>query len=288
MILITGAAGKTGQAIIRALSTRSVKIRALVHRTSQMYAVKSAGASTVFIGDMADEKQLAAAVSDVHIVYHICPNVSPHEVDFGRKILDASVREGIDRLVYHSVLHPQVEAMPHHWAKMRVEELILQAGLPFTILQPAAYMENLLPYWKDIISGRLSLPYRPETRLGMVDLEDVAEVAAKVILEPQHAGAIYELCGPGNYSQTELAYELGQALGIEIQVDSVSTDAWKANAKKNGLGEYEINALVLMFDYYNKYGFWGNSNVLEWLLGRKPRDVKSFINRIVIEKSANI
>ena len=287
MILITGAAGKTGQAIIRALSTRSVKIRALVHRKSQMYAVKSAGASTVFIGDMADEKQLAAAVSDVHIVYHICPNVSPHEIEFGRKILDASVREGIDRLVYHSVLHPQVEAMPHHWAKMRVEELILQAGLPFTILQPAAYMENLLPYWKDIVSGRLSLPYRPETRLGMVDLEDVAEVAAKVILEPQHAGAIYELCGPGNYSQTELAYELGQALGIEIQVDSVSTDAWKANAKKNGLGEYEINALVLMFDYYNKYGFWGNSNVLEWLLGRKPRDVKSFINRIVIEKSAS-
>jgi uncharacterized protein YbjT (DUF2867 family) len=288
MILITGAAGKTGQAIIKALSSKSVKVRALVHRKSQVNVVKSAGASTVIVGDMGEEKQLASAFSDVQIVYHICPNVSPREVEFGGKILEASMRKGIDRLVYHSVLHPQIEAMPHHWAKMRVEELIFETGIPFTILQPAAYMQNLLAYWKDIVAGKLSLPYRPETRLGMVDLVDVAEVAARVILEPRHEGAIYELCGPGNHSQIELADEIGQVLGIDIEVDYVGIDTWKAGAKKSGLGPYQISSLISMFEYYDKYGFWGNSNVLQWLLGRKPHDVKSFVDRFLFEESASV
>ncbi len=77
-------------------------------------------------------------------------------------------------------------------------------------------------------------------------------------------------------------------MGIEIKVNSVSIDDWKTNAEENGLGRYQINALALMFDYYDKYGLWGSSNVLQWLLGRKPNDLNSFIDRILIEKSASI
>ena len=61
-------------------------------------------------------------------------------------LAEAARRAGIRHLVYHSVLHPQVEAMPHHWQKMRVEEQLFAAGLPYTILQPAAYMQNVLAH----------------------------------------------------------------------------------------------------------------------------------------------
>ena len=91
------------------------------------------------------------------------------------------------RAVIRSVFHPQVEAMPHHWRKMRVEEKLLASGLPFTILQPAAYMQNILAYWDDIAHrGRYALPYAPDSRLSSVDLEDVAQAAALVLTESGH------------------------------------------------------------------------------------------------------
>ena len=65
----------------------------------------------------------------------------------------AAQSAGVERFVYHSVLHPQVEIMAHHWQKMRVEEQLFESGLSFTILQPAAYMQNVLAGW----DGRFEL-----------------------------------------------------------------------------------------------------------------------------------
>ncbi len=71
------------------------------------------------------------------------------------------------RFVYHSVLHPQIEAMPHHWAKMRVEEMLFAAGFDLTILQPTAYMQNILGAWRGIVEdGVFRVPYPVETRLS--------------------------------------------------------------------------------------------------------------------------
>lgn len=68
-------------------------------------------------------------------VYHICPNVHPQEVEIGRIAIDAARAAHVERFVFHSVLRPQIEAMPHHWRKLRVEEMLLASGLNFTILR---------------------------------------------------------------------------------------------------------------------------------------------------------
>ena len=72
----------------------------------------------------------------------------------------------MEHFVYHSVLHPQTEKMNHHWQKMRVEEMIFESGLPFTILQPAPYMQNLLAGWKSIVEdGVLRVPYSVDSEI---------------------------------------------------------------------------------------------------------------------------
>ena len=77
-----------------------------------------------------------------------------------RVVIGAAREADVEHLVFHSVLHPQIEAMPHHWQKMRVEELLLQSGLHYTILQPTIYMQNILASW-DAISqnGVYPVPY---------------------------------------------------------------------------------------------------------------------------------
>jgi uncharacterized protein YbjT (DUF2867 family) len=282
MILVTGAAGKTGRAVIRALRARGQSIRALVHRPEQAQAIASLGAKEVVAGDMRRQAVMERAASGVRAIYHICPNISPDEGTMGRTVLDAARAAGVELLVYHSVLHPQTEAMPHHWQKLRVEELLFESGLAYTILQPAAYMQNLLAYWEAIVEqGIYRLPYAVETRLGMVDLEDVAAAAAIVLTEPGHAGATYELAGADALSQIEVAHVLARHLGRPVRAQTQSLEEWERGARASGLGDYQVRTLIQMFRYYGQHGFWGNPNVLAWLLARPPATLDAFVERTV-------
>jgi uncharacterized protein YbjT (DUF2867 family) len=280
MILVTGAAGKTGRAVIRALTTKGEAVRALVHRPEQVRLVEGLGAREVVVGDMRLQATLGQAAQGARAVYHICPNVSPYEIDIGQVAIGAARSAGVKHFVYHSVLHPQVEAMPHHWQKLRVEEQLFGSGLPYTILQPAVYMQNVLAHWDQIVEqGVYPVPYAVETRLGMVDLEDVAEAAAAVLTEPGHVGAVYELAGMEVLSQAEVATILSQQLGRPVRAEAVSLETWERRARESGLGDYQVETLVKMFRYYECYGFWGNPRVLSWLLGRSPTTFAAFVER---------
>lgn len=282
MVLVTGAAGKTGLAIITALSKGHNAIRAFVHRKEQVSRVTVAGASEVVIGDMLDRTLLYKAMRGVHQVYHICPNVSPDELTIGQMAIEAARENRINHFVYHSVLHPQVEKMPHHWQKMRVEEAIFESGLPFTILQPALYMQNISAGWDAIVSsGIYTVPYYEETRLTLVDLKDVAQVAINVLTTQSHVGAVYELCGPDTLSQKEVATVIGDRLGIQVGTQQIDRLRWARQAKARGLGIYQIDSLLQMFDYYEQFGFDGSSNVMNWLLGRPGTSFSAFIDRLV-------
>jgi NAD(P)H dehydrogenase (quinone) len=240
------------------------------------------GAREAIVGDMRDPAAMARAVQGVRTIYHICPNMSPDELAIGQAVIEAARAVGVAQFVYHSVLHPQTEAMPHHWLKLRVEERLFESGLAFTILQPAAYMQNLLAHWPRIVAeGVYPVPYAVETRLGLVDLKDVAEAAALVLIEPGHVGATYELSGPDALTQVEITAILSEQLGCPVRAEAVPLDAWQRGARAAGLGDYPIETLLQMFRYYERHGFWGNPRVLGWLLGRPPTSFATFVKRSV-------
>ena len=278
MILITGAAGKTGQAISHALSNQGVAVRAFVYRAEQIELMQAIGAQEAVFGDLLDKAALKQVVQGVQAIYHICPNMNPNEIEIGRRIINAARLAGVSRFVYHSVLRPHTQAMPHHWHKLLVEEMIFESGLNFTILQPAAYMQNILANWQTIkAKGIYTVPYPVETRLSVVDLGDVAAIAAKFLTESSHTSAIYELAGSENPNQIEVAKTFSQVLGRSVMAQQISIDDWAAGAKKAGLGAYQIETLVKMFRYYGQHHFEGNSNVLGWLLGRPPTTLRDFL-----------
>ncbi len=279
-IAVTGAAGKTGRALVAALARRAAPVRALVRSAAQADAVRAAGAAAVVVGDLRDPTALDPLLAGAAALYHICPNMHPEEVAIGRGVLAAVQRAEGTRLVYHSVLHPQVEAMPHHWAKLRVEEALFAAGILFTILQPAAYMQNVLAQRRRIVEeGIYGVPYATGTRLGMVDLEDVAEAAARVLCEPGHDGAIYELAGADVLTQDAVAACLAEATGRPVRALHQERSAWEEEARRQGLPEYALRTLLAMFVYYEEHGFGGNPTVLRLLLGREPVSFAAWAKR---------
>jgi uncharacterized protein YbjT (DUF2867 family) len=285
MILITGSAGKTGRAIIRELSKGKETVRALVHRFDQVAWLERLGVDDVLIGDILNPASIVKAIQGVRAIYHITPNISPDEVIIGKTVIRATQSANVERLVFHSVMHPHVEAMPHHWQKLRVEELLFESGLPFTILQPTVYMQNILTQWDQILKyGIYTLPYSTATRLSLVDLEDVARVAAMVLTEPGHQGATYELVGTPAMSQIDIADVLSEQLDRPVTVKAVPIEEWERGARASGLGDYQVLTLIKMFSYYERYGFVGNSNVLSCLLRRQPSSFADFVSRIESER----
>jgi NAD(P)H dehydrogenase (quinone) len=281
MILVTGAGGKTGKAVLNALVARGVAARAFVRSSRHHAALEAIGVSDVVVGEMDDPKALSQALRGTKAVYHICPNVSPRELPSAKAVVAAALACDIQRLVYHSVLHPQIEAMPHHWAKLRVEEMLFSSGLDVTILQPTAYMQNALAEWDHMVGdGIYRVPYPIDTRLSLVDLDDVAEAAALVLTEDGHSGASYELVGTRPMSQIEIAEVFGHALHKTVLAEAESTESWEQRTRSAGMDDHQRETLIKMFQSYARDGLKGNPNVLGWLLGRPPASLASFAARM--------
>ncbi len=280
MILVTGAAGKTGRVVIQELVAKGARVRALVHHREYIERVEEIGAIEVIHGDLCDQRTVDKAVEGIRAIYHIPPNVHPDEVAIGKTVISAAQSAEVEHFVYHSVVHPHIEAMPHHWQKMRVEEHLFSCGLAFTILQPAAYMQNILAQWDTLIGdGCYRVPYPLETQLSLVDLKDVAEVARLVLTEDGHAGATYELIGTKPMSQVEVAQTLSDGLGRDVTAERTPIEVWERGARDAGLGTYAIETLTQMFLYYEHHDFVGSPQILSRLLGRPPTTLAEVIER---------
>jgi uncharacterized protein YbjT (DUF2867 family) len=267
-------------AILKNLSQQGAQVRALVRNQTQADKVTVFKGVEVAYGDLLNETSLEDALQGIKVLYFICPNMSPDELKIGTNLIRLAKKQQVQRFVYHSVLHPQIEEMPHHWQKMRMEETLLASGLDFTILQPCAYMQNILGGWKNIQAGRYVVPYNPEARISIVDLEDIGKVAAKVLLETGFSNAIFELAGPEALSQIEVAEKISETLKQKVTAIQQPHAEWKENAINAGLPALEIEWLLTMFNYYDHYGLTGNSLVLEYLLGVSPTTFNQFLNRI--------
>ncbi|HSH04321.1 MAG TPA: NmrA family NAD(P)-binding protein, partial [Anaerolineae bacterium] len=220
MILVSGAAGKTGQAVVGALVARGARVRGLVRRAEQESVVRKAGGAEVVVGDMLAGEAWERGVAGTTAVYHIPPNMHPDELKIGQLAIAAAGAAKVRCFGYHSVLWPQTEAMPHHWQKLRVEELLLRSGLAYVMVQPSAYMQNLAAMRARVVQeGVLAAPYGAESRLSLVDLGDVAEVVARLLVDEGLWYGSYGLCGTRGLSQREVAAEWGAVLGRVVRAE---------------------------------------------------------------------
>jgi len=282
VILVTGAAGQSGLAVIRALARRGASVRALVRRDAQADAVRAAGAGAVAVGDLRDDAAVRAACVGAQAIYHICPNVQQDEPAIGRRAIDAALRAGIGRFVFQSVIHALSRAMPHHVNKLLVEEQLVESGLDFTILQPTVFMQNTVKEWPAILAdGTFDQPYSAAAPICLVDLEDVAEAAAICLTEPGYGGAIFELCGQPALTRHEMAAIIAGVLGRPVRAVAGSFDAWLVRFLGPSPEPYRRDTLRIMMAHYDRHGLaGGNPLVLRTLLGRAPTLYRDFIRRL--------
>ena len=277
-VAVVGAAGQTGKRILQALTRHGARVRALVHRDDQVPRVPEASeASAVALEDMAGLTRAFTAGVDRNPL-HCPPAFDAREEQYGANVIAAAEGAGLPRLIYHSVMHSATPSMVHHQRKARVELALRESPLEWTVLQPCIYSQTILRFLSED-GTQLRVGFSPEQWFTPIDVEDLAEAAASVLLESGHEYANYELAGSERLNIMGMARAISTALGKDVRVTSLAPAAVAAAAAAR-LGQEASLEMKAMLDHYDKYGYCGNSNVLRMLLRREP---VSFLDAVTRE-----
>lgn len=285
MLLITGANGQTGRAVLAALVRQGIAPTCMTSNARSAAALEALGGKPV-VADFRDHASLVRAFSGAARIYHIPPRMQPDEARIGHNVIRAAIEAGVRQLVVHSVIVPHLEHIVFHWAKLQVEVALFEHGqrLPYTIVRPTNYMQNAEWFWPMLAEeGRFVFPYSADVRLTWLDVEDVGEAAARILTSDGHELATYELAGrEACLNRHEMAAIWSQALGRPVGAEVMPLDEYMALPRWQGRKPEDMARLRTMFSHYDHVGLpAGNHRTLSMLLGRPATSYREYAVRTV-------
>jgi len=218
MIVVTGASGKLGSLVVKALLERvpAGEIVAAVRSVEKAAELKVLGVE-LREADYARPETLTAAFASAEKVLLISSNaLGPERVAQHQAAIDAAVKAGVKLLAYTSLLG--VEGSPLILAKdhLATEKAIRKSGLTFVFLRNGWYLENHTEALGPALAHGAILGAAGEGRFSSAAREDYARAAAAVLTSAGHENKAYELAGDSSYSLTELAAEVTKASGKTV------------------------------------------------------------------------
>ncbi|NKB42640.1 MAG: NAD(P)H-binding protein [Alphaproteobacteria bacterium] len=280
-VLVTGSHGRTGKPVVKALSNQGAVVTAFVRDANQEDEMKTLGASKIAVGDMDDPKTIKSALEGCDAIVHIGPPMHPDEKTMTGHFVSAAKEAGLSKFVYYSVMHPLRREVRHHSLKLDTEEMLIESGIPYSIVQPMRYMQHLEPIWKKVTNeGVHAMPFNTHIKFNVVDLLDLADATAKVTLDDGWLYGTYELAGPESLSQTDMADIISTVISKPVTAEQVPIKAMQEKAKAGGASDDRVRQMSIMNEHYDAFGFLGNSRILELVLGRKANTFEEYVRRL--------
>lgn len=278
-ILVTGSTGTVGSAVLRALQSHGADLRGLVRHNAKELPE---GVQSV-TGDMTDVDSMRAALKGVRTLF-LLNAVTPDEVTQAITTLNLAREAGIERIVYFSVLHSDLYTnVPHFTGKYTVERMIEQLDLPVSILRPAYFMQNDLML-KEVIQGHGVYPMPVgSVGLAMVDVRDIADVAAHELLRRDQAPqplprTLINIVGPNRLNGEDLARTWSEVLGRPIAYRGDDTAAYEQQIRQFAPGwmAYDMRMMLERFQTDGMVPEPGDVERLTGMLGRPLRTYRDF------------
>src|SRR5215212_65413 len=223
-ILVTGATGNVGSAVLDNLGTTDGNLRTLAHDESSARSLKDRGVEAV-VGDFLEPETLGPALEGMSTVLLITP-IHPEQVTQASNVINAAKDSGNDPRIVRLSVHQASHEAPSRNSRQhaQIEDELRSSVLPYTLLRPTTFMQNTLATARTVASeGRIYQPFK-DGKLGMIDARDIGEVAAKVLTEEGHEGEVYTLTGPAAISFYDVAEALSEVLGKEVSYTNFTTE----------------------------------------------------------------
>src|SRR5262249_26520988 len=199
MILVTGAAGLSGSAVVREFSRNGMQVRALVRDRSKAGVLAGLPHIDLVEGDMAHAETLGPALAGAKRVLLISSS-NPHMVETQCRFIDACKAAGSAHVVKFSGKESGIGFDPKNFRFTRmheeIEHYLQAAGFAWTHLRPSQFMQVYLREAPTIAGKGLLLLPLEHVKLSPVDIEDVAKIAFALLSQGGHEGRAFNITGP--------------------------------------------------------------------------------------------
>ncbi|NUS43395.1 MAG: SDR family oxidoreductase [Mycobacteriaceae bacterium] len=251
MILVTGANGRPGSAVVREFAQHGHPVRALVRDPAKATALEElAGVETV-VGDMLWPDTLTAALDGVEGVLMIS-GAGPDMLETQCTFIDAAKRAGVEHIVKFSgddhITGWEPEKFRSTRSHEQVQRYLLASGVPWTVLRPSQFMEVYFEEVPDIVGrDELRLPMGAAT-LVPVAIADIAKVAHAVLTTDGHQFNTYRMTGPQALPAAQIAESISAAVGRTIRYVDVDPQVKRNEWLSRGYPPPRADAFVQLFD----------------------------------------
>ena len=262
MTLVLGGTGKTGRRVAERLQAGGIKTR-----------IASRSASPSFNWhDSGNWSSVLDGVTSAYISY--APDLAiPGATDAIRRFVDLAVSHGVRRLVLLSGRGEQ-EAQA-------CEQIIQASDVEWTIIRSSWFMQNFSEgeFLSMVQDGVITLPAAdiPEP---FIDVNDIAEVAVAALTEEGHAYEVYEVTGPRLMTFTDIAREISQASGREVNFQQIPRDDFNHAITRSGATAEIAWLLNYLFETVLDGRNASLCDGVQRALGREPSDFRDFAQRI--------
>jgi uncharacterized protein YbjT (DUF2867 family) len=278
-ILVTGASGTTGGAIIRQLSAAGIPARALTRNAAK--GPKLPYIETA-VGDLGDPDSLTPAFAGIESVYlNIVPG--PDALQQLANGISAAKRAGVSLIVKLSGLHA-VPDSPSAIIRMHAEgdARVRNSGIDYAILRANSFFQNIEGQLGGIkAQGKFYLPLG-DARQSQIDVEDIAAVALTLFREPTLRNQDYDLTGPEALTSHEMAGILSQAAGKPIGYIPISNEAFADSLRSAGLAEAVVDSLAELFALFATGIYAEPTDDVRAVLGRAPAAYSDYAKRLFV------
>ena len=276
MILVVGATGTIGKHVVTGLKAKGEQVRAMIRNPEKAPpAAREPGVEYV-TGDLENSESVIAALRGVEKAFLLSPE-DPRMPELHGKFAAAAKDAGLRHLVRLSILPANPDA-PLPIAKWHGEadRLVMESGVPYTILRPAYFMQNILRSAGTIASEGAIYGAMGDGKVGHIDTRDIADVAVTVLTSVGHEGQIYPLTGPESLSMAEVASRLSATLGKTIKYVNVSPDKAKSGMMAMGMPDWRAGAWVGLGGMIAMGKADMATPAVKNILGREPHNIDQF------------
>jgi uncharacterized protein YbjT (DUF2867 family) len=257
MILVTGANGRPGSAVIREFARQNHPVRALVRDPAKADALRALPGVEVVYGDMLEPETLESALAGVKRVLMIS-SAGPQMLETQCTFIDAARNAGVEHLVKFSGKDSVNGFDPEQFRSSRsheqIQRYLLASGVPWTVLRPSQFMDVYFEEVPDLVrSGQLRLPLG-DTTLAPIDTEDIAKVAYAVLTTDGHEYTTYPMTGPEALTMSDVAERLSDVIGRPIRYRDVTSAEKQQAWLEAGYPPARASAFAQLFEERSRLG----------------------------------
>lgn len=244
MILITGATGNIGSALIQKFVAADMPVRALVRSPEKAKHITAHNVE-IAIGDFTQLDSVSAALQGVEKLF-LLSSLEPNLPQVQQQVIQLAKQAGVQHIVKLSAENadPQSALAIYRWHG-EVEHYLATSGLGWTHLRPGYFMQNLLMSAATIQAQNALFSVQDEISAA-IDARDIAAVAFEVLTQSGHDQKIYHLTGAEVLSFSDMLQQLGQILGRDLQLVRLSPKDYRQGMTSAGLPEWLIDCLMEM------------------------------------------